>query len=135
MGVSVISFPLGMLGSSRKEMVILFLIYSEHTIVTEKSYFPKLSSPLPSLICEARVLHVIQKSQSYTQFFRSKETRSACDRLTRVFLLVYGQAVFARQRTPGYGVDFIIVTSKPVNDFSFLTDVDDHHYTILVAEK
>lgn len=32
-------------------------------------------------------------------------------------------------------MDLIIVTSKPVNNFSFLTDVNYNHYAILVAKK
>ncbi|KAL0605280.1 LOW QUALITY PROTEIN: putative uncharacterized protein CCDC28A-AS1 [Plecturocebus cupreus] len=37
--------------------------------------------------------------------------------------------------TPGYGVDFIIMASKPMNNFSFLTDVNYNHYAILVSKK
>lgn len=61
MGVSATSFPLGMSGSSRKEMAILFLIHNEQALENKKRYFPKLSSPFHSLICEAQVLRIIHK--------------------------------------------------------------------------
>lgn len=48
MGVSATSFPLGMSGSSRKEMAILFLIHNEQALVNEKA--TSQNSALPFIV-------------------------------------------------------------------------------------